>query len=184
MNVVNTPSVEKIQMCITSGSCTNVKIWKQLGGFDDWLFIDLVDNDYCKRVVLSGYEILKLNNVILNHQYGDILPRSKYVERFFLKIGSHLQCENIAKLSFVRNVNPLRVYYENRNVIYLNKKYKKYGGIGYENHHCKTYLGFMIVFSLYSFLIGREKTKILGAIFHGVKDGLNKEVLAWRVNEL
>ena len=65
MHIKETPRMEKVQMCITSGSCMNIKIWKRLGGVDEWLFIDLVDNDYCKRVVLSGYEIIRLNNVIL-----------------------------------------------------------------------------------------------------------------------
>lgn len=182
MKIVDNPVEEKISMCITSGSCTNCEIWQKIGKFDEWLFIDLVDNDYCKRIILGGYDIIKLNSVILNHQYGDIEARPKIIENFFLKAGKILNSENVAKLSFKRKVSPLRIYYENRNIIYLNKKYKNYGGIGYENHHCKTYIGFQIVFSLYSLIVGKEKVKIFGAIISGISDGWHKEVIQWSNN--
>ena len=33
-----------IDFCITSASCTSVEAWEKCGKFDEWLFIDLVDN--------------------------------------------------------------------------------------------------------------------------------------------
>lgn len=180
--IVTTPETEYVDVCITSGSCTNVDIWKKVGKFDEWLFIDLVDNDFCKRIILSGYKILKINSVILDHQYGMLKRRSKITETFFLKMGDLLNNVNIQKLSFKRLVNPIRIYYENRNVIYLNKKYEKFGGIGYENHHCRTYMGFFITFSVYSFLVGKNKKRIWKAIINGVNDGKSKKVIPWDVN--
>lgn len=171
MKVINNPQHEYVDMCDTSGSCVNCKTWLDIGGFDEWLFIDLVDNDFCKRIVLNNYKILRLNNVVMDHQYGDIEPKNKIIEKFFLKLGSVTNSVNISKLSFKRNVNPLRIYYENRNVIYLNYKYKDVGGIGYKNHHCKTYIGFMLTFSLYSLIVGKNKKDILNSILTGVKDG-------------
>lgn len=182
--VKKAPKEEFVQMCITSGSCTSVEVWKKIGGFDNWLFIDLVDNDFCKRLILSRYKILKMNNVILDHQYGTIARRNNHVEHFFLKLGEKVHNVNIQKLSFKRIVNPMRIYYENRNVIYLNKKYKNYGGIGYDNHHCRTYLGFFITFSVYSWLVGKPKKKIAHAVMQGIRDGTRKEVNPWSINNI
>lgn len=176
---VSEPEIEVVKMCDTSGSCTNVSIWRELGGFDEWLFIDLVDNDYCKRVDLKGYQILKLNSVIMDHQYGVIESRGWFAEKFFLKAGKMLHNTNIAKLSFKRKVNPMRIYYENRNVLYLNKKYKNYGGVGYSNHHCKTYVGFFITFSLYSWLVSDKKGEVYRAIKKGIRDGKDSNPAQW-----
>lgn len=181
--IITSPEKEYVDMCITSGSCTNINIWKKVGKFDSWLFIDLVDNDFCKRIILSGYKILKLNSVILDHQYGTIVNRSKLVEKFFLDAGAALHSVNVAKLSFKRVVNPLRIYYENRNVIYLNNKFKNYGGIGYKNHHCHTYAGFFLTFSVYSLLVGKNRKEIFRSIFYGIRDGKNKSVSPWKVQK-
>lgn len=170
---------EYVTMCDTSGSCTNLRIWKELGGFDEWLFIDLVDNDFCKRVELKGYRILKINTVIMDHEYGNIKPRRKSIEHFFLRLGKLCGNTNIAKLSFKRMVNPVRVYYENRNVLYLNKKYCYYGGIGYANHHCKTYIGFFITFSVYSWIAADKKKEVYNAIKNGIRDGKNSNPIPW-----
>lgn len=183
MTIISTPNSEYIDMCITSGSYTNVNIWNKLNGFDDYLFIDLVDNDYCKRVRLSGYKILKLNKVILDHQYGSLQERHPLIQKISLWMGKTLHNTNISKLSFKRKVNPIRVYYENRNIIYLNKKYKAYGGIGYKNHHCKTYLGFFFTFSVYSLLVGDDKKGIFKAIKQGIKDGKQKKAEMWVVSK-
>lgn len=180
MKIINEPVVEEVKMCITSGSCTNTSIWKKIGGFDSWLFIDLVDNDYCKRVILNNFKILKINSVILDHQFGNLTPRNKFIELFFVWLGNKLKNENISKLSFKRRVSPMRMYYENRNVIYLNKKFKQYGGIGYENHHCNSYFGFLFLFSFYSLLVGQNKIKIFFAIFNGIKDGIESEAIEWQ----
>ena len=181
MKAVKEPKIESVKMCDTSGSCTRLSVWKEIGKFDDWLFIDLVDNDYCKRVDLKGYRIIRDNSVVMDHQYGNIEPRGKIAERFFIGIGEILHSTNIQKLSFKRKVNPLRVYYENRNVLYLNKKYKEYGGIGYANHHCKTYIGFLLTFSVYSWLVSDKKKETFRAIKNGIRDGQAVSVLPWRI---
>ena len=47
-----------------------IDAWEQIGKFDEWLFIDLVDNEFCKRLIVSGYTILRLNersHILLFH---------------------------------------------------------------------------------------------------------------------
>lgn len=63
---------EFIDKCITSAALTNVSIWKKISGFDEYMFIDLVDHEYCKRVRLNGEKIIRVNNVILLHEMGHV----------------------------------------------------------------------------------------------------------------
>lgn len=164
--------LSEIDFCITSASCTNLNIWKQLNGFDEWLFIDFIDNDYCKRVKLNGYRILRLNKIVINQQFGDIELKSPRIVLFYLKLSELLHNKNIAKLSYKKKVSPLRVYYVHRNLLYLNKKFAKYGGIGYENFYCNSFFGFLIYFTLPSLVRAQKPFSVLKAIFKGLKDGI------------
>ena len=151
-----------------------------MGGFDEFLFIDLVDNDFCKRLKLCHWTILKLHNVILNQEFGDISLKSEKTVNLVMKISVFFKtklklnylADNIGKLSYKKNVSPMRVYYTNRNIIYLNQKFKKYGGIGYDCYKCRSYLGFQICFNMSSLFRGTEKNKIMHAIFSGIRDGI------------
>ena len=57
---------------ITSGSIINLKNWKEIGGFNEKLFIDEVDHDFCLRSHLNGQRILKFTNVRMNHHLGNL----------------------------------------------------------------------------------------------------------------
>lgn len=167
--------LKEIDFCITSASCTNLNIWKLLNGFDEWLFIDFIDNDYCKRAKLNGYRILRLNKVVINQQFGDIELKSPHAVQFYLKLSKFFHNKNIAKLSYKKKVSPMRVYYVHRNLLYLNKKFAKYNGIGYENFYCNSFLGFLCYFSLPSFLRSQKPFTVLKSIFKGLKDGITSK---------
>lgn len=76
----------------------------------------------------------------------------------------------------------MRVYHTNKNIIYLNKKFSDYGGIGYDCYQCNTYLGFMICFSLAAFVRGKQKSKIFSAIIHGIRDGRKMEAIKFNAH--
>lgn len=59
---------------ITSGSLTNLDAWKAIGGFDEKLFIDLVDTEYDIRALMKGYCSYRINTVVLTHEIGHIEP--------------------------------------------------------------------------------------------------------------
>lgn len=172
-----------VDFCITSAACTSVEAWEKCGKFDEWLFIDLVDNDFCKRLTLSGYKILKLNQWVLDQEFGKIIPKSKHTQEFWLKVSKILHNQNFAKFSYKKFVSPLRVYYTNRNIIYVNKKLKKYGSVGYESYNCKSYIGFIISFMIPSILRAGGKIDVLRATVKGVKDGMAATPSEWSVNE-
>ena len=56
---------------INSGSLVNVKAWSDVGGYDERLFIDSIDYDFCRRLKRKGWEILQSNNLYFEHSLGD-----------------------------------------------------------------------------------------------------------------
>jgi len=90
---------------ITSGSIMDVDFCNEIGGFDNKLFIDEVDHDYCVRVILKGCKVIKLNEARLTHFLGN--------QTFHNKIKCY-------------NYPPIRYYYITRNNLYFHFKYRRY----------------------------------------------------------
>ena len=181
LNVKNNGNSEYIDFCITSAACTSIEAWEKCGKFDEWMFIDLVDNDFCKRLVLSGYKILRLNKWVLDQEFGKIIPKSKNKQEFWIKLSKIFHNENVAKFSYKKFVSPLRVYYTNRNIIYLNKKMKKFGKVGYENYNCSGYVGFVFAFLIPSIVRAQDKKKVISATLHGIVDGCKSHPVEWNL---
>lgn len=166
-----TNPIQAIDFAITSASFTNVEIYEKLGGFDEWLFVDFIDNDYCKRALLEGYKIYRMNNVVIDQEFGKISLKAPWKVKFYLWLSKVTHNRNVAKFTYNKVVSPLRVYYVHRNLLYLNKKFKNYGGIGYENFYCKSFGGFLLYFSLPSFVRAQAKWSVLKSIVKGLCDG-------------
>ncbi len=99
------PSFNKL--LITSGAIINLKIAESLGGFDEKLFIDGVDTDFCIHSFEKGYQTLLVNEFSLKHELGE----EKKVMTPLLKS------------TFRKFHNPTRLYYIVRNHLYLRAKY-------------------------------------------------------------
>ena len=183
LQVKTAPKEEFVSKCITSASCTFIPAWEQVGGFDEWLFIDLVDNEFCKRLQVCGYQILRLNPWVLDQEFGTSEPKSEGVQRFWLRVAKLTGNPNFAKFSYKKYVSPMRVYYTNRNIIYVNRKLKPYGAVGYESYHCHNYPGFLISFSLPSIFRAQHKWNVAKAVLRGIWDGLKHPTAAWRAEE-
>ena len=179
MKAEDSIGTEYLDMCITSASCTSVKAWENIGGFDEWLFIDLVDNEFCKRLVVSGYKILQVKKWILDQEFGKISPKSPKKQKFWISLSKILHNPNIAKFSYKKSVSALRVYYTCRNIIYVNRKLKNYGKTAYENYNCRGYIGFWISFVIPSILRADKEIKIFKAIIQGTYNGFKKKTIQW-----
>lgn len=99
--------VEDMVEVMTSGNIINLDAYKKINGFKDWLFIDCVDTDYCMNLHKNGYKVLRLNNVVMKHELGNLK-----VHKLFSK---EYPCYNH---------NPIRRYYIVRNNLYINDMYK------------------------------------------------------------
>lgn len=91
---------------MTSGNLLSLAAMTETGPFEEKLFIDCIDMDYCLRLRKRGYHIVQDNTVRLKHSLGNF-KEGKIVA---LPVG-------------YSNHNPLRRYYITRNRFYLIKKY-------------------------------------------------------------
>lgn len=93
--------------CITSASLTRLEAWKEAGGFDERLFIDAVDTDFCLSLREHGWLILQVNDVRLLHEIGHGATRHVVCSRTYIAF----------------NHAPWRYYYMARNMVYLSRKH-------------------------------------------------------------
>ena len=94
---------------MTSGNLLNLKIWKKVGGFKDWFFIDGIDIEYCMNIHKHGYRILRVASLEIQHNLGDL----------FYKTFNH-------KLYLCTNHPAIRRYYIMRNYYYISSMYMDY----------------------------------------------------------
>ncbi|HVU09170.1 MAG TPA: glycosyltransferase family 2 protein [Verrucomicrobiae bacterium] len=91
---------------ITSGSVIKSGMFSIVGEYDDGLFIDLVDIDYCLRLRRAGFKIVSATGVTLTHQLGFIHTRKVLFFPFSYRTHS-----------------PWRYYYIMRNRILLYRRH-------------------------------------------------------------
>ena len=92
---------------ITSGAMVKSKVYSGFRMYDEKLFIDLVDHEYCLALNKHGYKILQVYSAILLHNLGESI--NKKVLGIELTYTNH---------------NSIRRYYMSRNRFYVWEKYK------------------------------------------------------------
>lgn len=75
------PDWNVIRTTMTSGNLVNIAAAQAVGGFDDSLFIDYVDHEFCLRLRRRGYRILGATRAVLDHALGNLEMRSLGVAR-------------------------------------------------------------------------------------------------------
>lgn len=95
-----------VYSCITSASLVNVKAWQEIGGFDDYMFIDSVDHDFNHRLWKAGWGVFKTIDTELLHELGKSLKTMSFFGHKY-KIYNH---------------SSLRYYYISRNGVYETRK--------------------------------------------------------------
>lgn len=104
---VSSVSYMEVLTEITSGALTKAEIYKNIGMYDEKLFIDLVDHDYCLYLNKKGFKIIQVKSAILIHNLGESVKKS------------------LLGLKMIpTNHSPLRRYYMSRNRHYIWDKYK------------------------------------------------------------
>lgn len=99
----------ELEVAMTSGSIIPVRVFEQNGFFDEKLFIDCVDYDYCLKVRRNGWIIAEFPALVLMHE-----PASYKAFRV-----------NGRKFFATSNYSPIRRYYRTRNLIWLFRRYRK-----------------------------------------------------------
>ena len=97
---------QEIRSTMTSGNLINLQAYKVIGGFEEKLFIDYVDHEYCLRLRKNSFQIIQNNSVLLGHSLGNFELKKFLWKRFGIS-----------------NHNPNRRYYITRNGLYTFGKY-------------------------------------------------------------
>ena len=108
-NKTTKETYQNVHFLITSGSLVNLSLFEKIGKFDEKLFIDNVDLEYCLRAISKGYKIVKVSNTFLQHQLGEV--------KQFRSLKNGKKTERVLH-------SPIRLYYMTRNYFYLKRDYK------------------------------------------------------------
>lgn len=141
--------VEKVERAITSASLVNLVAWKSVDGFDESLFIDYVDHEFCTALIQHGYFNYQINYIGFLHELG-------HTEKHRLLWKSYC----------TTNHSAFRRYYMARNCILVARRY-----------HTSIWREFKWLFGEMARIILAEKDKrkkILNTL-KGVKDGLTAD---------
>lgn len=101
-------STGTLMTTLTSGSILLTETYLRAGPFNESLFIDCVDTEYCLRLRSIGFSIVESENAILLHSQGRIT--------FHKFLGKYLP---------TTNHSPSRRYYMIRNNLYVFFKYPR-----------------------------------------------------------
>lgn len=143
-------ATDDVPLLITSGCLISLQVVNRIGLYDERLFIDHVDHDYCLRLQKTGGVCLRVNNATLLHSFGDAQVRSFFGLRFFLQ-----------------NYSAFRRYHMMRNRIVLYKRYGIFSGawIWIDLNVALKDLIKMVFFE-------SQKSEKLLAVARGIRDGL------------
>ena len=137
---------KEVDFCITSAAFTNVVAVCNVGGFDERLFIDMVDYDICYNLRRFGYKIIKIDFCGFTHE-----------------VGKGTEIDFLGRKRIVYNHSSLRKYYWARNSIYLVRKYKL--------NPLKGIVRIMKRMG-YTLLFENEKIKKCHSMIKGILDGI------------
>ena len=131
---------------VSSGMMISLKVFDYVGPFEDGLFIDNVDLEWCFRARSKGLSTYGVSDAVMEHCLGDhVIQFGRYV--------IHLH-------------QPLRQYYIMRNRIALYKR--SYSPLGWIVQDFIRMLFKLVVFSIF---VGPRRKNIV-MMLKGIKDGL------------
>ena len=138
-----------VNTCITSGACVRMKAWEDAGGYDEKMFIDSVDFEFCYKIRKEGYLVIQTREVILEHSLGN----AKIVKLGLVK-------------KKIKERSAFRYFYIAQNEIYYPRKHRLYLYLIRGNIRNVEHIISILLFE-------EEKKEKVKAIFKGWKSGYN-----------
>jgi len=135
---------------MTSGNLVNVEIATAIGGFDDSLFIDYVDHEFCLRLRSHGYRVVEATHATLLHSLGTMQRR-----RFLFRLIA------------TTNHPAVRRYYQSRNRLLIWRRYWRR-----ELQWVAQDIRRFVFESLYILLYEQQASAKLSMIARGLRDGI------------
>lgn len=150
---------------ITSGEIVKAETYKKVGMYNEELFIDYIDGEFCWRIARSGMKTLLVPRAILRHRLGHPLRR-----RFLWKIA------------VIPNYPPYRYYYISRNSIYLYIRH--FGTNILQNKHWYRSVWVLLIprYLIKALLYEDQKWKKVLMVLRGIGDGLRGKMGILKTN--
>jgi rhamnosyltransferase len=139
------------QVAQTSGSLMPLRVFDSEGWFNEELFIDYVDYEYCLRVVTAGWGIAYCHDAVLSHSPG------KSSRHAFLGLY----------LGTTTNYSPLRHYYSTRNGVWVIRQYWRQ-----HSKWCARQAFSILKEKMKVLLLERNRKAKLSLSFRGFRDAL------------
>lgn len=140
----------EVDHVITSGCFAKSRTYKEVGYFDERMFVDALDEDICYKAKQRGYKIIQIANGYLRQQYGD--PQMR---RFLWK--------RIAVIKY----SAQRMCYIARNHIVLIRRYKIKG-----KQRMKLLYKYVLRPLAEAMIYHKQKLQIVRSIIAGIHDGI------------
>ena len=141
-------SCETLEHTISSASLIPRKAFEVAGNMESGLFIDLVDWEYCWRMKMHGFLVVRDNSVMLGHRVGD-------------------GCQKIVGNAIdARRPAPIRHYYHTRNVLLMLRR--SYVPISFKFRES---LKLIVKLLIYRFIFDDGATR-MQYLWRGFKDGI------------
>lgn len=136
---------KEIDWAMTSGCCFNIKQLEAMGGFNEQLFVDGLDMDYCFRVKEKGLKIIQCGNALIKHNPAET------------------HCFKVFGLSVLKygKASPWRYYMQMRSLTWMFLRYHKLEVVK---------IWFWKWFKVTFFFEG--KSNYFKEMYKGVKDGI------------
>lgn len=148
--------VKQVDRLINSGTIINVDLAKKIGGWNEELFIDAVDDEFCYRGRIENYKILQCNeSICLKHLIGEPIKKKILFKTFYSM-----------------NHNYIRKYYMIRNGLYVWKKYHNLDNKKFFKDYLKA--NWNMIFEI--FLVEDDKFRKLKYCYFGIRDFLNSKM--------
>lgn len=136
--------IRKLKRCMTSGSYMNTEVFMEIGGYQDFLFVEGLDNEYCIRARRKGFEFVECGDAVLNHAPGET-REFRILGRTVFRYGYH---------------SPQRYYAQARALVWIVMKYRT----AYEfAFYCYKFLKIIFLF--------QHKKEFLLQYTRGTRDG-------------
>jgi len=103
--------VEIIRTVMTSGNIVNLSAYDYVKGYNNDFFIDAVDWEFCLKLNINGFKVIRLNYATLIHNLGNPSTHKAIFTGLEIDILNH---------------NCIRRYYITRNKLQLIKNYFRY----------------------------------------------------------
>ena len=106
ISVRNGPVFREVKTLMTSGSFLKSSVFADCGRFDQSLFMDYVDHEFCLRLRQHGFKVIQAVRALLAHRLGS--PTSHRI---------------LGKRFMVTNYSPIRRYSNARNRLIVYRRY-------------------------------------------------------------